>query len=497
MSQIQLTWNPITPPGSTYTVLRNSVPLVTGLGSTSYLDATVADNAAYTYAVFATNQNGAGVLSNTASVTTPPAQVTGLTATPASSSQINLSWTATPGATSYTVKRGGVVVGSPAGTTFPDTGLTASTLYTYTVAANGVGGQGAFSAPASATTQAAAGFRFSGVVGHYYRYNSYHFGDSSVPVATVQSRLTSIPSKVTGVVVSAYPHFIVDNVASGPDTYNTFFNNMDAVLGTAATAGKVVGLELSDRVFATSDGTIPGIFAPTQWNTKGYTEAGTVGTGIQACVKMWDVNTINQAWIPMIQAILNRYKNNPAFAWLQIGGESTWAATPPGMDFTQYFINLKSIGAAARLAGPSVLIHVMLDYAQPAGFASDVANLQNQVNYYMTLGGFTIGGPDPRLPGPVSTASKNPTMNRIYINDLGGVDYRNKIIFRSQVEAPGQTTTPTDQQNLWTLIKSGENSQIMCWTDISNSWATLQTLIQNGTIAACRSTPPSDGFTYV
>ncbi len=79
MSSIQLNWTAVSPPGSTYTVLRNGGILVTALAATGYLDASVADNTAYTYVVFATNQNGAGLPSNLAVATTPPGQVPGLT----------------------------------------------------------------------------------------------------------------------------------------------------------------------------------------------------------------------------------------------------------------------------------------------------------------------------------------------------------------------------------------------------------------------------------
>ncbi|BBJ22708.1 fibronectin type III domain-containing protein [Candidatus Nitrotoga sp. AM1P] len=70
--------------------------------------------------------------------TTAPTVPTGLSATPVSSAQINLSWAASTdnvGVTGYKVYRGGTLVGSPATTSFADTGLTASTSYSYTLAA--------------------------------------------------------------------------------------------------------------------------------------------------------------------------------------------------------------------------------------------------------------------------------------------------------------------------------------------------------------------------
>lgn len=67
-----------------------------------------------------------------------PTVPTGLAASAAGATQINLSWIASTdnvGVTGYKVYRNGVQVGTPAGTSFSDTGLTASTTYSYTVAA--------------------------------------------------------------------------------------------------------------------------------------------------------------------------------------------------------------------------------------------------------------------------------------------------------------------------------------------------------------------------
>ncbi|OMC93871.1 chemotaxis protein [Paenibacillus odorifer] len=87
-----------------------------------------------------------------------PSDPTNLTATAASSSQINLSWTASTdnvGVTGYRVFRGGVEVGAPTDTSFSDTGLTASTAYSFTVkAVDAAGNLSANSNTATATTSA-------------------------------------------------------------------------------------------------------------------------------------------------------------------------------------------------------------------------------------------------------------------------------------------------------------------------------------------------------
>jgi hypothetical protein len=93
--------------------------------------------------------------------TTPPTVPTGLTATAVSSSQINLSWTASTdnvGVTGYNIFRGGVKVGTAPSTSFQDAGLNASTSYTYNVSAfDAAGNTSAQSSGASASTLASSG----------------------------------------------------------------------------------------------------------------------------------------------------------------------------------------------------------------------------------------------------------------------------------------------------------------------------------------------------
>jgi fibronectin type 3 domain-containing protein len=140
--------------------------LATLVATTSYSDTAVVNGSTYFYSVSAVNANGESALSAYSGATPqppPPAVPTGLAATAASSSQINLGWTASSGATSYNIKRA-TVSGGPyttvatgvTGTTYNNTGLTASTTYYYVVSAVNGGGESANSAQASATTQAPA-----------------------------------------------------------------------------------------------------------------------------------------------------------------------------------------------------------------------------------------------------------------------------------------------------------------------------------------------------
>lgn len=86
----------------------------------------------------------------------PPPQVTWLIDPNAiSTSQINMTWNSAVGATTYTLKRNGTTIASGiTGVSYSDTGLTASTAYTYQVAGvNALGTVGTYSIVESATTQ--------------------------------------------------------------------------------------------------------------------------------------------------------------------------------------------------------------------------------------------------------------------------------------------------------------------------------------------------------
>jgi beta-glucanase (GH16 family) len=90
----------------------------------------------------------------TAATGTAPAAPANLTATAASLSQINLSWTAsaTPGVTYTVLRYGEAIATGVTGTTYSDTGLTAATQYSYTVEAVNSSGASPASNPATATT---------------------------------------------------------------------------------------------------------------------------------------------------------------------------------------------------------------------------------------------------------------------------------------------------------------------------------------------------------
>ena len=171
-SAINLTWTAST--GATgYVVQRCSGASCTSFAqvgtstTASYSDTGLTAGTSYTYRVDATNSAGSSGFSNTTTGTTTvalPTAPSNLTNSVISSSQINLTWTAsTSGATGYAIQRcqgasctSFAQVGTSTTTSFSNTGLTASTSYSYRVDATNTAGASGFSNTTTGTTSAAA-----------------------------------------------------------------------------------------------------------------------------------------------------------------------------------------------------------------------------------------------------------------------------------------------------------------------------------------------------
>jgi len=185
-SQIGLTWTASTDNvGVTgYRVERCSgascttfAQIATTTGATTFKDAGLSASTSYSYRVRANDAAGnLSAYSNVASATTSatsdtqaPTAPSNLSATASSSSQIGLTWTASTdnvGVTGYRVERcSGAscttfaqIATTTGATTFSDTGLTASTSYSYRVRANDAAGNlSAYSNTSSASTSGSGG----------------------------------------------------------------------------------------------------------------------------------------------------------------------------------------------------------------------------------------------------------------------------------------------------------------------------------------------------
>ncbi|GAA3215366.1 fibronectin type III domain-containing protein [Dactylosporangium siamense] len=148
-----------------YQVLRDGTQIGTATG-TSYTDTGRSPGQTYQYTVRAVDAAGnvsgpSAVVPATTSgcsgdCTTPTAPT--LTSPAKTDTSVSLSWSGASdnvGVTGYEVFRGSTLVGSPTGTSFVDTGLTASTGYSYTVKARDAAGNRSPASNAVAVTTAA------------------------------------------------------------------------------------------------------------------------------------------------------------------------------------------------------------------------------------------------------------------------------------------------------------------------------------------------------
>jgi hypothetical protein len=157
--EIDLTWS-ASSNATSYTITRGGLQLATTTGTT-YDDLTVATNTDYCYSIVAVNSGGSSAPSLPACATTlassPPPTPTNVTATALATNEINVTWSASPGAAAYIVERGGNPVATVSTTSYLDSALLPNTMYCYSISASNTTGASAFSAAACATTPVGGG----------------------------------------------------------------------------------------------------------------------------------------------------------------------------------------------------------------------------------------------------------------------------------------------------------------------------------------------------
>jgi endoglucanase len=140
-TSISLAWNPSTDNVGVvgYDVFRGGVLLASPTG-TAFTDTGLTPDTAYTYAVRARDAGGfLSALSTPLTVRTPPGNVQpppapqNLRIINPTPTTLTVVWDPVTGAAGYNVYRGSILVGTPTGTTFTDTGLTPSTAYSYSL----------------------------------------------------------------------------------------------------------------------------------------------------------------------------------------------------------------------------------------------------------------------------------------------------------------------------------------------------------------------------
>jgi beta-galactosidase len=218
--------------GGSYTVIAPNT------GGTGFRDTTVSNLVAYYYVVTAVNTNGESVnsleVSATAHFPPVPTAPTGLAAI-GGDTQVSLSWTVSPGATSYNVKlsttSGGSYtnVANVVATNFVVTGLVNGTLYYFKVSAVNITGESANSSQTSATPTAfVTGLTATAVNSQVQLHWNAHAGVtgynlkrslvSGGPYTTIASNLVTTAYTDTNVGPCQTYYYIVTMTAGGVES---------------------------------------------------------------------------------------------------------------------------------------------------------------------------------------------------------------------------------------------------------------------------------------
>ncbi|GAA3007675.1 cellulose 1,4-beta-cellobiosidase [Streptomyces sp. KhCrAH-43] len=127
--------------------------------------------------------NGGGENPGGGTDTQAPTAPTGLTSTAKTSSSVSLSWTASSdnkAVTGYDVYRGSAKVGSTTTTSYTDSGLSASTAYSYTVKAKDAAGNVSAASSALSVTTSAGGGTGTGSLKVQYKNNDSSATDNQI-----------------------------------------------------------------------------------------------------------------------------------------------------------------------------------------------------------------------------------------------------------------------------------------------------------------------------
>ncbi|MFF3362205.1 glycoside hydrolase family 48 protein [Streptomyces misionensis] len=193
---------------------------------------------AMAYAVYAELIVGTGGGGGTGD-TTPPTVPTNLAVAATTDTSVSLTWTASTddvGVAGYDVYRGTTLAGSAVTTSFTDSGLKASTAYSYTVRAKDAAGNvSAASGAVTATTKAGSGGNPTGAVKVQYKNNDSAPGDNQIKPGLKVVNTGTSPLSLSAVTLRYW--FTGERGASGYSTWCDY-----AAVGASNVTQKVVAV---------------------------------------------------------------------------------------------------------------------------------------------------------------------------------------------------------------------------------------------------------------
>jgi fibronectin type 3 domain-containing protein len=353
-SSIGLNWNAVTPPAncsvSSYTVYGGTAAnpttiIASGVTGTSFTNTGLAANTTYYYTVAAVDADGTSPVSAQASTKTPtgsctavPSAPTGVTATASSSSAIGVSWTAvTPPAncsissysvygsttSGFTPGSGNLLSNSVTGTSYSNTGLSASTTYYYVVEAADAAGNSAASTQAAGTTLPISGPGVSIDAGGAAVSNAGGGDNSFVAdedftgggTYSVTNTIT-IPSAIAA---TAAPAAVYQSARQGTTTYTI----------PSLTAGNsyTVRLHFAELYFSAAGSREFNVAINGTTVLTNFDIYGTAGANYTAVVEQFAATANSSGQI--VIALTNGAKDQPMINGLEVLGSSTSCGTVP------------------------------------------------------------------------------------------------------------------------------------------------------------------------
>ncbi len=244
---------------------ESATPTATGITTQSYTNTGLTTGITYYYKVASVDAAGTSAQSTESSATAngqPPATPTGLTAN-AGNANVELTWTASSGATSYGIFRSTVTGGegttayaTSATTNFTDSGLTNGVTYYYTIDAvnaygssaqtgqvSGTPSPGLPSAPTLSTATSGSGqvsltwTASTGATSYSVYRGTASGGESATPVATGVTTLSDTDTTVTNRTAYYYKVAAVNTAGTSAQSNELGATPISAPAGLTATGG--------------------------------------------------------------------------------------------------------------------------------------------------------------------------------------------------------------------------------------------------------------------
>lgn len=369
--------------------------------------------------------------------------VTGMTA-----STVSLSWSSTFGALSYNLYRNGVKVQTGIlVTSFTDTGLTASTSYTYAVSAQGALGEGTISTSVQATTSGASNaVKFHS--GHYFWFNATQWGTLASPGAEQTDFVNFVSANAANTNIQGVEVYLRQKDIEGATqgNYSVATSNINFILNTIKAQPRKlrVMIAIMDRDYGS-----PAVSLatwPQYMITNGWAIAGPSGNGT-ASILNYNNNSAIAAFSNAIKNICTLYNSEPLLEMVMMGtetsdpfsGATAWTAAT-------YLAGLKNVYSSVVPTSPNTLLRV------PANFLSfqstQDADIVALINYLRSLkpGGFSLGGPDPEI--SVNYIIHAAALWRgANVSGTQGID--NRVAMPFVVEIQGPYSYPTTSQQMF------------------------------------------------